>query len=128
MVWTDVMDDPKWGHHWSSKVDGIKFGSDDKVWYIPEAPGLTDSGSSCITAPSDYVDFISQNLLRNISRTKITSTGDYFNCSDASSLPSISIRFGGYFFEVPASDYLLVDDTTGECSLCILKLSGSNFW
>ena len=64
LIWLNS--NPDDNYHWSSTLDGVRFSDSNAVWYIPSTIALTDSGASCITGPSDYVNFISTHILKGV--------------------------------------------------------------
>ena len=64
VLWLPVDDDSVW---WQNTVYGMKWGSNEinngEYISFEEKSGITDTGSSCIVGPSQYVDYIYDTIL-----------------------------------------------------------------
>lgn len=59
-----------------------------------------------LSAPKTEMDFIIKFLLKDIKYTQDASKRYWLSCStERAKMPSLFIRFGGYFIEVKNTDY-----------------------
>lgn len=84
---------------------------------------ILDSGASCLNLPSAQHEFVIDYLISLLSfyEQDTEQTGDWgtmFYCSDKAKLPTISVRFGTYWLEMLADDYV-VDFGNDICAFCI---------
>jgi len=103
-----------------SVTNAAAFGTTDYEIY-----GITDTGSSCLSLPTDLYNFVISYLLNYLSYYEYDyyyGWGYLYYCSDISSLPAIDLLWGGYWLEIFVDDYIVnFDDYT--CAFCITELS-----
>ena len=100
--WVNAIQTSSW---WANYVYSMKWGENSSspgtVVTFTTVSGITDTGSSCIVGPSQYVSPIYNEIIGKISVTVANAGwGHIFWCSDAVNLPKFSIDFGGYWFEI----------------------------
>lgn len=113
---------------WQNAVDGFYFGNLplEKNRYTTEQKlGVFDSGWTMLSGPKTEMEFIIKVLTKDMTVTKV---GDdiFFSCKTyQGKLPSLFLRFGGYWLEVQERDYVInVDGDT-----CMLFLGYTeDFW
>lgn len=124
--------------HWVNAITGMKWGpgmedqgTQEHVFNSVKA--LTDSGSSCIIGPAQYLDVIYNGILGKTSVNVADANWRHlFFCSDIPSLPSFYLNLGGYWFVVEPEEYVVeVGSTaTGQsvCAMCITSYINFNEW
>ena len=123
-------DDP-YSPWWTNEVRGMKWKdvmNDTYETTFTPTEAITDTGSSCLIGPSEYVDIIYNSILAQTSvSVEDPSWGDIYWCSDIPNLPSFYLNFGGYWFEVKAEDYS-IEVATDICAMCITAVEGYDEW
>ena len=107
---------------WSNTVSGIRFDpAFDPIEYsIPDYPGITDTGSSCILGPPEPVATIRSWILGTASTVQEDDQWEQlFDCSEIANMPKFEILFGDYWFEVLPEDYVTDIERDNLCSVCI---------
>ena len=65
IVWLDVIDNDRW---WTNFITGFKWDLPEPVLYnFEKTKAFTDTGTSCIIGPKDYVNWITQTLVNSLS-------------------------------------------------------------
>ena len=135
LVWIDVYDDSVYGQFWwQALLQGIRLrpqvdSSTDYATSVAAAEGfdtsadnilgITDTGSSCLSLPGDLYNFVIRKLVQYLSYTEYDQYWGYlFYCTDVTSLPSMDILFGDYWFEVLVDDYV-INFGNNVCGMCI---------
>ena len=60
IVWLEVLDNDRW---WTNYITGFKWGYSNPMLYsFEQTKAFTDTGTSCIIGPKDYVDWILSTL------------------------------------------------------------------
>lgn len=85
-----------------------------------------DSGWTTLSGPKTQVDFMLSYLTQKM--TGVTKSGSYtyFSCANYfTKLPSIFVRFGGYWIEILPSDYVI--NTAGDTCAFLIG-TNEDFW
>ena len=119
LVWLDVIQGDKL---WSNTVTGLKWShKSSELYRLEQTKAFTDTGTSCIIGPQDYIKWILETLEDIlVSSQSSLKWGTIFDCQEINSLPSFYLLFGGYWFEVLPKDYTVVTDSNlDECAFCL---------
>lgn len=90
LVWLDVLNNDFW---WTNAIYGVTFelNSVFKEMKFRQTPAMTDSGTSCIYAPSFvWTEFIA-NLKSMVIGLRIREGYVYLPCDSLDNLPKISV-------------------------------------
>lgn len=96
--------------YWQSYVDGFYFGHyPDQKYKRTSKLAIVDSGWTTLSGPKTEMEFIIKVVLEKLDQKKVVldSNGRYWlSCAtEREKLPTIYIRFGGYYLEVKNTDY-----------------------
>lgn len=123
LVWLPVVYDDFW---WTNFITGIKIDGD--AYSLPKAYAMTDTGTSCIYAPTSVYSRLIDHISKSITTTIDPDYGFVtFDCEEKKYLPNVEFLFGGYWMEMLPEDYIYVDDWDSNCSFCILD-NGDETW
>ena len=128
IVWLDVLDNDRW---WTNFITGFKWSFPNPVHYrFEKTKAFTDTGTSCIIGPQDYIQWILNVLIDMLGSSQSSSKwGTVFDCSEVSNLPSFYLLFGDYWFEVMPEDYTVATDKDlDECAFCLQSTTGYSYW
>ena len=130
ILWLSVQSSSAW---WQNTLTGLKWGENattpGQTVTFTSLSAITDTGSSCIVGPKDYVDLINNEIISKLSQVSPNDSWvNIFFCSEKSKLPKFSLNFGGYWFEITPDDYVVVVSVNSDtiCSLCIQSVAGYN--
>ena len=96
-------------YHWTNCVTGIKFGDDSEhAWATESHEVFTDSGTSFVTLSKHYWTWFI-NYLESFLPSGLNGESNKFlnDCSEYGLLPTVSVLYGGYYFEILPSDYVI---------------------
>jgi cathepsin D len=96
--------------YWQIPIDGVKAGSYSKS----SLQGIVDTGTSLLVGPTSVVDDITKQI------GSVSS-----DCSNISSLPTITFTLGGVAYPLTGEDYVLKITQDGETQ-CMLGLQGAD--
>ncbi|XP_072541140.1 gastricsin-like [Salminus brasiliensis] len=98
--------------HWQLVFDGFEVNHQSTGWCESGCTAITDTGTSLLLCPPQYVDTLHQML-----GSQQDENGNYvFACSEVSSLPPLTFIMNGAHLHLPASAYVLQDeDSNGNC-------------
>uniref|UniRef100_A0A8B9KEG2 Peptidase A1 domain-containing protein n=1 Tax=Astyanax mexicanus TaxID=7994 RepID=A0A8B9KEG2_ASTMX len=104
--------------HWQLVFDGFEVNHQATGWCESGCTAITDTGTSLLLCPPQYVDTLHQML-----GSQQDDNGNYvFACSEVSSLPPLTFVMNGAHLHLPASAYVLQDeDSNGNCRSGISK-------
>ncbi|KAF8529009.1 Asp-domain-containing protein [Hysterangium stoloniferum] len=110
--------------YWEVELESVKFG--DEVLELESTGAAIDTGTSLIALPTDVAEMINAQI-----GAEKTWTGQYtVPCEKVSSLPDLSFKFGGKYFKLKGSDYIL--DVGGTCVSSFtgldINLPGGSLW
>ena len=127
--------------HWTANVTAYRFHSsfdvDKSEWGMSSGVnlGITDTGSSCISGPSDEMNFIYSTIIKNIALdNELAFDEDWgftFDCPITKDQPIFELLFGGYWMQVLPEDYIVdisIDADGSICSLCLDPDQNANEW
>ncbi|XP_041448615.1 pepsin-2B-like [Drosophila obscura] len=97
--------------YWQFQMDGVTLGS---TTLCTDCQAVADTGTSLLIAPYDIYLIILSIMDQN------------FDCSDISSLPTLTITISGVPFQIPPSAYIMELDSS--CTLGIEYIQGTDFW
>lgn len=129
IVWLDVLKNDRW---WTNYITGFKWSlySNPILYSFDQTKAFTDTGTSCLIGPKDYVDWILDTLMDMLTTSKASvKWGTVFSCSEVSSLPSFYLLFGEHWFEVLPEDYTVATDgEMDECAFCLQGTTAYSYW
>ena len=118
-MWLDIVDDDPW---WTNYITGFYWGSVESptLYKIAKAKASTDSGTSCIVGPTEYLNWIISHLVSMLSTyTMHSKWGFVFQCAEKYLMPSFYLLVGDHWFEVRADDYIVQITASGLCAFCL---------
>ncbi|XP_035390651.1 gastricsin-like isoform X3 [Electrophorus electricus] len=98
--------------HWQLVFEGFEVNHQSTGWCENGCTAITDTGTSLLECPPQYVDSLHQML-----GAQQDQHGNYvFDCSEVSSLPPLTFIMNGAHLHLPASAYVLQEeDSNGNC-------------
>uniref|UniRef100_A0A4W4H3J3 Peptidase A1 domain-containing protein n=1 Tax=Electrophorus electricus TaxID=8005 RepID=A0A4W4H3J3_ELEEL len=95
--------------HWQLVFEGFEVNHQSTGWCENGCTAITDTGTSLLECPPQYVDSLHQML-----GAQQDQHGNYvFDCSEVSSLPPLTFIMNGAHLHLPASAY--EEDSNGNC-------------
>ncbi|XP_066497150.1 gastricsin-like isoform X2 [Hoplias malabaricus] len=106
--WVPVQQDS----HWQLVFEGFEVDHQATGWCENGCTAITDTGTSLLLCPPQYVDTLHQML-----GAQEDQNGHYvFDCSNVSNLPPLTFIMNGAHLHLPASAYVLQEeDSNGNC-------------
>ena len=100
------------------------------LYSFEQTKAFTDTGTSCIIGPKDYVDWILSTLTDQLtSSSSSVKWGTVFACSEVNHLPSFYLLYGDHWFIVTPEDYTVAtDQDLDECAFCLQGTHGYSYW
>ncbi|KAK4699366.1 saccharopepsin, partial [Phenoliferia sp. Uapishka_3] len=93
--------------YWEVELEKVKFGKE--TLELDNTGAAIDTGTSLIALPTDVAEIINKEI-----GAKKSWNGQYtVECETVSSLPSLTLYFGGLPYEISAEDYIL--NVQGTC-------------
>ncbi|KAF8508679.1 aspartic peptidase A1 [Hysterangium stoloniferum] len=93
--------------YWEVELESVKFG--DEVLELENTGAAIDTGTSLIALPTDVAGIINAQIGAEQNWLGIYTVP----CESIPRLPDLSFKFGGKYFKLKASDYIL--DLQGTC-------------
>ncbi|XP_062406242.1 gastricsin-like [Sardina pilchardus] len=104
--WVPVQQDS----HWQLVFDGFEVNHESTGWCDSGCSAIVDTGTSLLEAPPQYAD----QLLSQLGAYQDNSGQYLFDCSVASSGPTLTFIMNGAHLHLPPSAYVL-QDSDGNC-------------
>jgi len=111
---------------WHNAVDGLYFGGYSSTKYkIPYHLSLINSSWSDLSGPPEQMAFIMKFVLKYVPyQQDIETQAITFDCQYQASMPSVFLRYGGYWIEVRSTEY----SNRLPSGACGLLMSYSSYW
>ncbi|XP_027006720.2 gastricsin-like isoform X3 [Tachysurus fulvidraco] len=106
--------------HWQLVFEGFEVNHQSTGWCENGCTAITDTGTSLLLCPPQYVDTLHQML-----GAQQDSNGNYvFDCNSVSSLPPLTFVMNGAHLHLPGTAYVLQDEDSN--SYCQSGIRGSH--
>ncbi|XP_035390645.1 gastricsin-like isoform X2 [Electrophorus electricus] len=117
IIWVPVQQDS----HWQLVFEGFEVNHESAGWCENGCTGITDTGTSLLLCPPQYVENLHQML-----GSQQDQNGNYvFDCSEVSSLPPLTFIMNGAHLHLPASAYVLQEEDSSGNPYCLSGISSS---
>ncbi|XP_010755393.1 gastricsin [Larimichthys crocea] len=99
IYWTPVTSET----YWQIGVDGFQINGRETGWCSQGCQSIVDTGTSMLTAPSNYLGYLMQAI-----GAQQSQYGMYMvDCSQVNNLPTLSFVISGVAFPLPPSAYIM---------------------
>ena len=126
VLWLPVVNNDRW---WTAVLRGVYFSdAPDTKYALTARYALTDTGTSCLIGPSSDMSALRSALVDKLSYYATwDSWGEVFYCSERDTLPTMSILYGDYWFEMRPVDYAIQIAGSGSEAVCAFCFSSADF-